>query len=144
MSYLDKVFEKLTKKIQSFRRFKSFQHFPDFVMCYSANSKRLKGGKTQKTSIPWQINKWDFHDSKLVIQIKNFQQVPFQQRIFQQETMNLTQANSFGKVVFQYWCGILILKVTYMPYLGKAFESLTNKIEYFKKFRNFWHFWVFV
>ena len=40
-------------------------------------------------------------------------------------------------------CGIQILKVTYTSYLGKVFESLTNKIQSFQRFKNFWRFWVF-
>ena len=52
--------------------------------------------------------------------------------------MNLTWSNSLGKVGF--WgvlCGIQILKVTYMSYLGKVFENLTNKVQLFSKTQNF-------
>ena len=40
--------------------------------------------------------------------------------------MNVTWRNSLGKIVFGGFCGIQILKVTYMSYLGKVFESFTN------------------
>ena len=33
---------------------------------------------------------------------------------------------------------------TYLSYLGKDFESLTNKIQIFLRFRNFWRYRVFV
>ena len=39
-------------------------------------------------------------------------------------------------------CGIQILRVTYMPYLGKLFVSLTNKIQSFQRFKNFRRFRV--
>ena len=41
-------------------------------------------------------------------------------------------------------CGIHILKVTYMSYIGKVFESLTNKIQSFQRFKNFQCFRVFI
>ena len=40
--------------------------------------------------------------------------------------------------------GIQILKVPYMSYLGKVFENLTNKVQFFQKFKNFQFFRVFV
>ena len=44
--------------------------------------------------------------------------------------MKFTWDNSLGKVVLVYFSltGIQILEVTYMFYLGKVFESLTDKI----------------
>ena len=38
---------------------------------------------------------------------------------------------SLGKVVFLGLSAIQVLKVTYMSYLGKVFESLRNKIQIF-------------
>ena len=42
--------------------------------------------------------------------------------------MKFTWDNSLGKVVYFSLSGIQILEVTYMFYLGKVFESLTDKI----------------
>ena len=42
MSYLDTVVESLTNKIQSFQRFKIFQHFPVFVLNYTTNLKKTE------------------------------------------------------------------------------------------------------
>ena len=58
--------------------------------------------------------------------------------------MNVTWNNSLGKVCFWGFCGILILKVTYMSYLGKVFVNLTNKIQSFQRLKNFRRFRVFV
>ena len=58
--------------------------------------------------------------------------------------MNVTWSNSLGKVVFWGLCGIQILKVTYTSYLGKVFESLTNKIQRFQRFQNLRRFRVFI
>ena len=40
--------------------------------------------------------------------------------------------------------GIQVLKVTYIPCLGKVFECLTNKVQSFLGFKNFWRFRVLV
>ena len=62
--------------------------------------------------------------------------------------MNLTWSNSLGKVGFfgvsNFKRGIQILKVTYMSYLGKVFENLTNKVQFFQRLRNVQLFQVFV
>ena len=58
--------------------------------------------------------------------------------------MNVTWSNSLRKVVFLSLCGVQILKVSYMSYLGQVFEGLTNKIQSFQRFKNFWRFRVFV
>ena len=59
--------------------------------------------------------------------------------------MNLTWSNSLGKVdFFGDLRGIQILKVTYMSYLGKVFENLTNKVQFFERLKNFQFFRVFV
>ena len=58
--------------------------------------------------------------------------------------MNVTWSNSLGKVVFLGLSGIQLLKVTYMPYLGKVFASLRNKIQSFQRFQHFHCFRVFV
>ena len=59
--------------------------------------------------------------------------------------MNVSWSNSVRKLgVFWGLCGIRILKVTYTSYLGKVFESLTNKIQSFQRFENFWRFQVFI
>ena len=39
---------------------------------------------------------------------------------------------------------IQILKVTYVSYLDKVFENLTNKVQLFQRFKTFQFFWVFV
>ena len=50
--------------------------------------------------------------------------------------MTLIWSNSLGKVGFlggsNFKRRIQILKVTYMSYLGKAFENLTNKVQFFQ------------
>ena len=56
MSYLGKVFESLTNKIQGFQRFKNFQRFRVFILTCRANLNRLKRQKIQKISYQWQIN----------------------------------------------------------------------------------------
>ena len=58
MSYLGKVFDSLTKKIQTFQRSKNFRRFRVFVLGYRANLKRRKWRKTYKASFQWQINEW--------------------------------------------------------------------------------------
>ena len=59
--------------------------------------------------------------------------------------MNVTWSNSLGKVAFFcFFCGIQILKVTYFSYLGKVFESLTNKSQNFRGFKKTRRFRVFV
>ena len=58
--------------------------------------------------------------------------------------MNVTWSNSSGKVAFFGLCGIQTLKIVYMSYLGKVFEILTNKIQSFKRFKNFRRFQVFI
>ena len=54
--------------------------------------------------------------------------------------MNVTWSNSLGKVGFFGLCGIQTLIVSYMSYLDKVFESLTNKIQSFRRFKNVWRF----
>ena len=62
--------------------------------------------------------------------------------------MTLIWSNSLGKVGFlggsNFKRRIQILKVTYMSYLGKVFENLTNKVQFFQKLKNFQFFQVFV
>ena len=58
--------------------------------------------------------------------------------------MNVTRSNSLGKAVFLGLCGIEILKVSFMSCLGKAFESLTNKIQSFQRLKYSRVFRVFV
>ena len=53
-------------------------------------------------------------------------------------------ATVWEKQVFLRLYGIQILKVTYLSYLGKDFESLTNKIQSFQRFENFRRFRVFI
>ena len=57
VSYLGKVFKRLTNKIQS-SKFKNLQFLQVFVMSYSANLERWKRRKIWKNSFQWQINKW--------------------------------------------------------------------------------------
>ena len=54
--------------------------------------------------------------------------------------MNVAWSNSLGKVGFFGLCRIQTLKVSYMSYLDKVFESFTNKIQSFRRFKNFWRF----
>ena len=56
--------------------------------------------------------------------------------------MNLTWSDSLGKVGF---LGVYMgFKFTYMSYLGKVFENVTNKVQFFQRFKNFQFFRVFV
>ena len=52
--------------------------------------------------------------------------------------MNVTWCNTSGKVFSLGLCGIQILEVSDISYLGQVFESLTNKIQSFQRFKNFW------
>ena len=52
--------------------------------------------------------------------------------------MNVTWSNSLGKVAL-----FVYLDMVYGLYLGKVVESLTNKIQSFQIFINFWRFQVF-
>ena len=52
--------------------------------------------------------------------------------------MNVTWCNTLGKVFSLGLCGIQILEVSDISYLGQVFESLTNKIQSFQRFKNFW------
>ena len=58
--------------------------------------------------------------------------------------MSVTWSNSLGKVCVLGFCGIQVLKVTYMSCLSEVFGSLTNKIQSFRAFKNFRRFRVFV
>ena len=58
--------------------------------------------------------------------------------------MTVTWSNSLEKVGFFGWCVIEIPKIINMLYLCKFFDSLTNKIQSFQKFKHFLHFKVFI
>ena len=53
-------------------------------------------------------------------------------------------SNSLGKVAFYSLRRIQTLKIIYMLYLGNIFENLTKRIQSFPRFKNFWHFLVFI
>ena len=76
--------------------------------------------------------------------MKNPQKVQSGHRFLWQETMNVIRSDSLGKVVFWGLCRIQTLKITYMSYLDKVFESLTEKIQSFQRLKNFRRFRVFV
>ena len=48
--------------------------------------------------------------------------------------MKITGSNSLRNVGFLGLCGIQTFKIIYMSYVGKVFESLTDKFQYFQKF----------
>ena len=146
MSYLGKVFESLTNKFKNFQRFQNFRRFRVFVLNCRAKTKGQNDGKFRKPHFrgklmngvlfSWvQTSHLDEKCPKSSIWA-NHSSVGNNERHLEQQ---------FRKSSFFFGlCGIQILKVTYMSYLGIVFESLTNKIQSFQRFQNFRLFRVFI
>ena len=120
----------MKKKIQFFQRFKNFRRFHVFFLSY----------------IQWQIKEWDAVFMRLNWSFrwkisKNFH---LGKQLFSRKQWTSLGAIVWKKYVFWGLCGIQILKGNYLSYLGKDFESLTNKIQSFQRFKNFQRFRVFV
>ena len=57
--------------------------------------------------------------------------------------MNVTLGNSLGKLVYLDPVAVQTVKIIFLAYVDKVFDSLTKKIQFFQRFKNFLRFRVF-
>ena len=68
--------------------------------------------------------------------MKNFQKVSSGQKIFRNKNIKIKWYIMWWKLVILGRIGIQPLNIIYVSYLGKTYENLTNKIQYFQRFKN--------
>ena len=129
-----KVFENLTNKIQGFQRFQNFQRFRVFVLSYRAKAKRRKRRKIYKTWFQWQIKKPDpiFMGLNWWFRWKTSKKFHLKKEFFSRKYNAWLGVRVLGNQVFFCLCGIQILEISCMSYLGKSLRAWQRKLIVFK------------